>query len=265
MGAKDLSLYSMLFAYLLLLVPVGILYAMKVKLVKESFFSILRMSIQLGLVGVYLKYIFEWDNIWLNIAWLLVMIIVSTFSIIDSNGVCKRVFFLPIVGALAISLFFNISYFNYFIVNISDIFNAKYLIPISGMLLGNSLKGNIIATNTFFDYFRNREKEYFFTLSLGASRQEALKPIVRESMKRSLKPTLASIATIGLVSLPGMMTGQILGGSVPMTAIKYQIAVMIAIFSTMAISIFLVILFLKKVSFNKFDVLKKYIFIKGEN
>ncbi len=265
MGAKDLSLYSMLFAYLLLLVPVGILYAMKVKLVKESFFSVLRMSIQLGLVGVYLKYIFEWDNVWLNIAWLLVMIIVSTFSIIDSNGVCKRVFFLPIVGALAISLFFNISYFNYLIVNISDIFNAKYLIPISGMLLGNSLKGNIIATNTFFDYFRNREKEYFFTLSLGASRQEALKPIVRESMKRSLKPTLASIATIGLVSLPGMMTGQILGGSVPMTAIKYQIAVMIAIFSTMAISIFLVILFLKKVSFNKFDVLKKYIFIKGEN
>lgn len=149
--------------------------------------------------------------------------------------------------------------------NISDIFNAKYLIPISGMLLGNSLKGNIIATNTFFDYFKNREKEYFFTLSLGASRQEALKPIVRESIKRGLRPTLASIATIGLVSLPGMMTGQILGGSVPMTAIKYQIAIMIAIFSTMAISIFLVILLLKKVSFNKFDVLKKYIFIKGEN
>lgn len=264
MGAKDLNTYSMLFAYLLLLVPVGILYFMKIKLVKESFLSVLRMSLQLGLVGVYLKYIFEWDNIWLNIAWLFVMIIVSTFSIINSNGVCKKIFFLPIVGALAISLFFNISYFNFFIVNISDIFNAKYLIPISGMLLGNSLKVNIIATNTFFDYFINREREYFFTLSLGASREEALKPIIRESMKRSLKPTLASIATIGLVSLPGMMTGQILGGSVPMTAIKYQIAVMIAIFSTMAISIFLVILFLKKVSFNKFDVLKRNIFTKGE-
>jgi len=265
MGAKDLNFYSMLFAYLLLLIPIGILYIMKVKLIKESVLSVLRMSIQLGLVGVYLKYIFEWDNIWLNIAWLLVMIIVSTFSIISSNGVCKRLFFLPIVGALAISLFFNIAYFNFFIVKISDIFNAKYLIPISGMLLGNSLKGNIIATNTFFDYFKNREGEYFFTLSLGASREEALKAIVKESMKRALRPTLASIATIGLVSLPGMMTGQILGGSIPMTAIKYQIAVMIAIFSTMAISIFLVILFLKRVSFNKFDVMKKYIFIKGEN
>ena len=265
MGANDLNLTSMLFAYLLLLVPLGILYFMKIKLIKESIIGVIRMSIQLGLVGVYLKYIFEWDNLWLNIAWLIVMIIVSTFSIISSNGVCKRLFFLPIVGALAVSLFLNIAYFNYFIVNISDIFNAKYLIPISGMLLGNSLKGNIIATNTFFDYFKNRQSEYFFTLSLGASRQEALKPIIRESMKRSLRPTLASIATIGLVSLPGMMTGQILGGSVPMTAIKYQIAIMIAIFSTMAISIFLVILLLNKVSFNKFDVMKKYIFIKGEN
>lgn len=265
MGANDLNLYSMFFAYLLLLLPLGILFYMKVKLVKETLLSVLRMSIQLGLVGLYLKYIFEWDNLWLNIAWLMVMIIVSTWSIINSNGVCKRVFFLPILGALAISLFFNVGYFNFFVVRITDIFNAKYLIPISGMLLGNSLKGNIIATNTFFDYFKNREREYFFTLSLGASREEALKPIVKESLKRSLKPTLASIATIGLVSLPGMMTGQILGGSVPMTAIKYQIAIMIAIFSTMAISIFLVILFLKKVSFTKYDVMKKNIFIKGEN
>jgi putative ABC transport system permease protein len=265
MGARDLNLTSMAFAYLLLLLPLAIIYYMKIKLVKETLLSVVRMSLQLGLVGIYLKYIFKWDNLWLNLAWLFLMILVSTFSIIKSNSVCKRLFFLPIMGALAISLFLNIAYFNYFIVNISDIFNAKYLIPISGMLLGNSLKGNIIATNTFFDYFKNREKEYFFTLSLGASRQEALRPVVRESIKRSLRPTLASIATIGLVSLPGMMTGQILGGSVPMTAIKYQIAIMIAIFSTMAFSIFLVILFLKKVSFNKFDVLKKYIFIKGEN
>ena len=265
MGAKDLNLYSMLFAYLLLLIPLGILIFMQVKLVKETIVSVLRMSIQLGLVGIYLKYLFVWDNTWLNIAWLLVMITVSTFSVINSNGIRRRDFFLPVMGALAISLFFNISYFNFFIVKISDIFNAKYLIPISGMLLGNSLKGNIIATNTFFDYFKNREKEYLFTLSLGASREEALRPVVRECMKRSLKPTLASIATIGLVSLPGMMTGQILGGSVPTTAIKYQIAIMLAIFSTMAISIFLVILFLKNVSFNKYDVMKRNIFIKGEN
>ncbi len=265
MGAKDLNLSSMLFAYLLLLLPLTILVVMRIKLVKETIISVFRMSIQLALVGIYLKYIFEWNNYWINIAWLFVMIFVSSFSIIASNGVCKRIFIFPILGALTISLFVNVIYFNYFIVKIADIFNAKYLIPISGMLLGNSLKGNIIATNTFFDFFKSREKEYFFTLSLGASRQEALKPIVRDSIKRALKPTLASIATIGLVSLPGMMTGQILGGSVPLTAIKYQIAIMIAIFSTMAFSIFLVILFLKKVSFNKFDVLKKNIFIKGEN
>lgn len=265
MGASDLTLSSMIFAYLLLLVPLVLLFFLKIKLIKETLISVLRMSLQLALVGVYLKYIFQWDNVFLNIAWLMIMIIVSTFSIINSNAICRRHFFGPIVGALAISLFFNVSYFNFLVVNISDIFNAKYLIPISGMLLGNSLKGNIIATNTFFEYFKNREKEYFFILSLGATKEEAIKDVIRECIKRSLRPTIASIATIGLVSLPGMMTGQILGGSVPLTAIKYQIAIMIAIFSTMSISIFLVIFFLKKVSFNKFDVLKRNIFIKGEN
>ncbi|OQY39173.1 MAG: hypothetical protein B6226_02300 [Candidatus Cloacimonetes bacterium 4572_65] len=260
MGVKDLDIYSMLFVYLLLLVPLAIIMFMKLGLVKRTLISTFRMSIQLGFIGVYLKYIFEWNNIWLNLGWLLVMALVSSFSVINSNNLRWKFFLLPILSAILIPLLLNILYFNTFIARIGDIFNAVYLIPVSGMLLGNTLRANIIATNSFVNFFKNREKEYLFTLSLGADRSEALQPVLKSCLTAAIAPTLASIATIGLVSLPGMMTGQILGGSIPLTAIKYQIAIMIAIFSTMTLSVFLLVFILKKIAFDKFDVFRKDIF-----
>lgn len=81
-------------------------------------------------------------------------------------------------------------------------------------------------------------------------------PYYKEAVKSSINPVLASIETMGLVALPGMMTGQILGGSIPITAIKYQIAIMIAIFITRYFSIHLAIILSGLRSFNEFDVLK---------
>jgi putative ABC transport system permease protein len=260
MGAQDLTLYSMISAYSLLIIPVSIIFYWKIKKVKETLLSVLRMTIQLGLVGIYLKYIFELNNIWINIAWLMVMVLVSTFSIMNSNKLNKRVFIVPFFFTLSLPLLINSMIFNGLVVRIDDIFNAKYLIPISGMLLGNTMRANIIASNNFIKYFQAKQNEYFFTLSLGASKNEALLPILKLSFSQAIKPTLASIATIGLVSLPGMMTGQILGGSIPLTAIKYQIAIMIAIYSTMSLSIFLILNILSKIGFDKFGLLRKDIF-----
>ncbi len=256
MGALDLNIYSMISAYLLLLLPISIMLYMKINLLKDMIISVSRMTIQLGLVGVYLKYIFELDNLWINMAWLFIMVMVSAFSISNSNKLNKKIIILPLLFSLAIPLVVNILIFNKFIVRIDNVFNAKYLIPISGMLLGNTMRANIIASNSFLKYFQAKKDEYFFTISLGASRSEALEPIIKQSFIQAVKPTLASIATIGLVSLPGMMTGQILGGSIPLTAIKYQIAIMIAIFSTMSSSIFLILNILKRIAFDKFSVLK---------
>jgi putative ABC transport system permease protein len=92
---------------------------------------------------------------------------------------------------------------------------------------------------------------------MGGSRLQALKPFFRESFVASVNPILASMATIGIVSLPGMMTGQILGGSIPMVAIKYQIIIMLAIFYTQFFSVFLSLFFSIKLGFDDFDVLRK--------
>jgi putative ABC transport system permease protein len=105
------------------------------------------------------------------------------------------------------------------------------------MLLGNSLSGNIVALQNLYDAFEQRKSEYEAAISLGASPQYASIPFVRVAMQKSLAPILASMATTGVVTLPGMMTGQILGGTSPMIAIKYQMIILIAIFVMMSISV----------------------------
>ena len=97
------------------------------------------------------------------------------------------------------------------------------------MLLGNSLTGIIISINAFYRGIQDDESAYFQRLSLSASRKEALLPYYKNAIAASLNPTIASLETMGLVALPGMMTGQILGGSSPIVAIKYQIAIILAI------------------------------------
>lgn len=105
------------------------------------------------------------------------------------------------------------------------------------MLLGNSLSGNIVALQNLFTAFKERESEYHAAIALGASPHYATLPFVRAAMQKAFAPIMASMATTGLVTLPGMMTGQILGGVNPMVAIKYQLLILIAIFVMLTISV----------------------------
>lgn len=100
----------------------------------------------------------------------------------------------------------------------------------------------------------------FYKLSLGATRFEAVRDFAKRSFVSAMNPTIASMATMGIVSLPGMMTGQILGGSVPLVAIKYQIAIMIAILASTVLSISLSIFFTVGKSFDKYGVMQKSVF-----
>ena len=93
-------------------------------------------------------------------------------------------------------------------IDLSRILEAKYTIAIGGMLLGNALSGNIIATGNFYERLKRDEDRYLYYLATGASKMEALFPYFRGSIVSALKPTVANMATMGIVFLPGMMTGQ---------------------------------------------------------
>ncbi len=260
MSIVDISFLSLALGYGLLIFPLSILLWYRIPIVGDTLWAIVRMTVQLLFVGLYLQVVFSLNNFWLNGAWLLIMIGVADTSIIRGCGLRLGRFggplFLALLLGTAVPLFFFVGP----ILARPHLLDAQYAIPIGGMILGNCLRADIIGVSNFYRSVRKSEKAFLQALAQGARFSEATRPFLRDAVQAALAPTVATMATIGLVSLPGMMTGVILGGADPMTAIKYQIAIMIAIFSGTAITVALAIWLTMKSSFTAYGVLDYQIF-----
>lgn len=257
----DIPILNLSIFFILLIIPISIDLYLDAKLLKSSLISILRMIGQLIFIGFYLTFLFKFNYPLVNIAWVLIMIGVANYSELNSTGLKVRKFFLMnylvyIIAVVLIELLFLI------IFPAHTILDARYLIPLEGMILGNLLKANIVGMDRFFAEIKKRKEEYYHYIGLGASVSEALKPYWKFAYKAAMQPQIASIATVGLVSLPGMMTGQMLGGSGPAIAVKYQMMIMAAIFSTCSISVFLGLYFTKRMTFDSYSRITEDIFKK---
>lgn len=256
METLDIGLPQMALLYGLCVLPWILLWLVGLRLSRDIGISLLRMSLQLTLVGIYLKTLFTLNNPWLNGLWILVMLIVADITILKRAGLKARYFALATFTAIASSILFSTAYLVILVIQPTHFYDARYIVPLAGMILGNCLQGNVIALERFYSALRKNENEYATFLMLGATRWEAVQPYFRDAIKAAINPTIASMGTMGLVSLPGMMTGQILGGSEPWLAVKYQIAIMICIFTSTTIASIINLKLSLNIAFNAFDVLK---------
>ncbi|EGQ7759416.1 ABC transporter permease [Vibrio vulnificus] len=233
----DLTWGALLAFSSLLIIPLIISHFYQLAIAKEALLSVGRMALQLILVGFYLEYLFTLNDWRINVLWLLVMLSVGASSIVSKAHLPQTQLLLPTLFGLAGGMLPILSVLLVGIITPTPWYHTQYMIPLAGMLLGNSLNGNIVALQNLFDCYRNRKNEYEAAIALGASPRYASLLFVRQAMQKSFAPILASMAATGLVTLPGMMTGQILGGASPMVAIKYQLIIMIAIFVTLTLSV----------------------------
>ncbi len=260
MTAEPISGWGIAAMYALLVIPFGVLLWAKLPIVGQTALAVVRMSVQLLFVGLYLQVVFRLNNAWVNLLWLVVMITVADGSILRGCGLRFGKLAGPLFLALLVGTAVPLLYFMAFILRRDNLLDAQYVIPIGGMILGNCLRADVIGIRTFFQRIRSGEKGYFQRLADGASAAEATRPYLISALHEAIAPTLATIATIGLVSLPGMMTGVILGGADPMTAILYQIAIMIAIFTGPVLTILLGIRLCRKAGFTRWGTLNPDIF-----
>ncbi|MCF7481700.1 ABC transporter permease [Vibrio sp. J1-1] len=233
----DISWIKLAIFSLILVIPLAINYHYKLGIAKDTVISVLRMTVQLILIGVYLEYLFHLNSLLINVLWLAVMLVVGASTIAGKARLPKKPLMFPLITGLICGLFPLLVAMTVGLVRPTPLYNAQYMIPLAGMLLGNSLSSNIIALQNLFTAFEERKTEYEAAISLGASPKYASFPFVQEALRKSMAPTLASMTATGLVTLPGMMTGQILGGASPMVAIKYQLVIMLAIFVMLSVSV----------------------------
>lgn len=264
--ANPIELFPLAIFFLIVIIPTLVInrFVLKIRNSLKLLTSFGRMAIQLLLVGLYLTKIFDLNNPWLNIGYLILMIVAASAAAIKNSSL-KLKYFLP---QLFIAMILPLAGVMVFLILVltrpTPLFSARYIIPMGGMLLGNSLNSNIIILRTFFKSVKDNENLYQQRLMLGANRHEALRPWTLDSIKNALAPITATMANMGLVSLPGMMTGQLLQGANPSTAVLYQIAIVIGIFGVQYASILLTISFSIRFQFKGNDSLKEGLFSKKQ-
>lgn len=237
-GIVKLSIFRFSLIYLLLIIVLLIMKKSKVNQTKLLIVASLRMSVQLVIVGYILQYIFGNPNPLFTIAFLAVIIAFSINRVIKSRKDLNGKFKVAIGISLAFPGLFVLFFFVGVVVN-KSIFNPQYTISLAGMIIGNAMTGVNIAIKTFMESIEREKNKINTLLNLGIEPKDILKPFANSALETALIPTLNSMLGMGIIFLPGMMTGQMLSGTLPTTAIMYQIAIMIAICTSVCITVFL--------------------------
>jgi len=200
-----------------------------------------RTVIQLGLLGVILERVFAVRNPYIVMGLLLLM---TVFAAREAVGRASRRYRGILVDAwltMAATCFLVGGIVTQVVVGVDPWYDPRYVIPLLGMILGNSLTGISLCLDRFMDHLEVRSAEVELRIAYGATRREALAAPLQDAVRTGMIPIINSMAAAGIVSLPGMMTGQILAGSPPMQAVAYQIVVMFMIAAAVALGAMLVV------------------------
>ena len=213
--------FSFLSSYLLVLV--ALLYAKwyKIGLEKSIFTSSLRAFLQLLLLGFALSYIFEITNIWLEILILLFMVAFASYTASKRTDI-QNGFYICYVSIGASSFLVLFSLVGLRIISLEP----REFITIGGMIIGNAMNIASLAIINFRDNALLRIAEIEGYTALGADLFNALKSSIRVSVKLALTPVINNLQTVGIVLIPGIMSGMILAGASPLKAVSYQLVIM---------------------------------------
>ena len=185
-----------------------------------------RTVLQLLVVGYMLEFIFALNNPWAVLAVLLVMLTIA--AIVARNRISKKYpALLPLVwGSILVSTALTLCYTNLLVIQPASWYEPQYLIPLAGIVLGNAMNGAAIAGERLVSTFNASKLEIETHLSLGATPEQAVAQYRKDAIKAGLIPTINQMMVVGIVTLPGIITGQLLSGVNPLDASSYQILIM---------------------------------------
>ncbi len=250
--ADQIGLWQMAVTYVLLLAVFLLATLNRLGMNRELAIAAFRMTVQLFAAGFLLRYLFKF-NFWYTSLILLLIMIAFAVSVVLGRIRLK-------ISRLSLILFLSIcvaglsvlAIFVFVIVGHEPWYDARYVIPIGGMIIGNAMTACALVTERFYSEIHGNRQMIETNLALGASSREASNPAFKAAYRAALLPTVASMTGMGIVHLPGMMTGQILSGTEPILAVKYQIAIVVAILSSAALSTLMSLYLIRGRLFNKY-------------
>jgi len=211
---------QLIFSFIPVLVVIYVIFRWGLNY-SNAIYALTRMLIQLLLIGYILTFIFESNSVWIITGVLIVMVLFSSWIALNNQSVDRKFLFKYSLLAILIGAVTTLGFIILGVLDLQPWYSASYLIPLAGMIFANSMNSVSLAAERL-------GSEIDSGLSYQAARNIAF--------NASLIPIINSLFAVGLVSLPGMMTGQILSGVSPFIAARYQIMVMCMIFGSAGLS-----------------------------
>jgi putative ABC transport system permease protein len=231
-GSVAIDSTSLLIASSLVLVSLYLSYSQKLGLEKETLVSVARAVVQLVIVGYILEYIFGLESPLFTTLLLLFMTFNAAYNASKRGKGVKKILAISF-GSIATGAVLTLSIL---VFSKTIAYEPYQIIPVGGMIISNSMVALGLCYRQMLSDFKSKKEEIEIKLSLGADILPSSVGIIRDAIKTGVIPTIDSAKTLGIVSLPGMMTGLILAGISPIEAIKYQIMVTFMLLSTTSIS-----------------------------
>lgn len=241
-STTDLSLWQLALAGVYVLVTLVLVRWLGIPRERAIVSATLRMTIQLFIAGYLLTWVFDRPNF---LTVLVILVVMLTFAVINSIRRINEYVPIPLRKVMAVSLVVgSVSSLVFFLVAIVQNgawSNPRYVIPIAGMIVGNSMTGVALGASRLIQGMQDRRPMIEAALMLGATPRVSTRKVVQQSFDAAILPTVNTMVGIGIVSLPGMMTGQILAGQDPQVAIRYQIAIMVGIMAAVGLSVVILV------------------------
>lgn len=209
-----------------------------------------RAAVQLVAVGYVLAFLISARRWYLVLLALLVMLVAATITATDRQKRDRARLFVISGTAMLIGAGLTLAYVDAVVMRLRPWYDPQYLIPLFGMIIGNSMNAAALAAERLNGEMELRRSEVEAYLALGASPARAASEAVRRALVAAIMPTVNMLMVVGLVSLPGMMTGQIIAGSSPQTAVRYQIVVVFMLGGAVAVTSVVVALWHRRTFFT---------------
>jgi putative ABC transport system permease protein len=231
----ELSNVQVGLATLLILVNGAVSLALRLGLHRKLAVAALRTIVQLLLIGLVLQWVFSLSSWYVVLGLMLMMVLAAGRAAVQRTGRRYPGMWLDSTVSIWASSWLITGVALFGIIEVDPWFSPQYAIPLLGMILGNTLTGISLGLDRLGQELVTRRGEVEGLLALGATRWEAARAPVRDAIQTGMVPILNSMMVVGIVSLPGMMTGQLLAGVAPAEAVKYQVVIMFLIASATAL------------------------------
>lgn len=235
--AVYLSPLALGLAALLLLINGLLSVYLSLGLHKTLGIAAVRCTIQLTILGYILVPIFSYDKWWLVLLYASFMITIAGAEAVSRPSAVYQGMLLHTLGVVGGAATGVICYAMLLIIRVQPWWHAQYFIPTLGMLLGNCISGVSVGLSAVMEELTTGKGRIELLLAIGATRMEATRETLQRCLVLALTPVLNQMSVMGVVSIPGMMTGQILGGTVPSQAARYQIMIMFLIAATTCLAV----------------------------